>query len=64
MPGVYLSVCQTISNFTQKLLNHLPKKILPEMYLSSRKNQLNFKSYMNPGIFKGFFYIARWGIFQ
>ena len=59
-----LFVCLSFSNFTT--LTGSSVKILSEKYLEIKKNGLNFRSHPrldpDPGIFKGFFSIAR-GIF-
>jgi len=55
MPGVCLSVCLSVSNFTLITAERIFMKILPQMYLRIRKNWLNFGSHLapdpDPGIF-------------
>ena len=57
VPGVCLSVCLFVSNFTQKLKIRIFMKMLPEMHLWTRKNRWNLginnpPPDPHPGIFK------------
>ena len=55
IPGVCLSVCFSVSNFTLKTKQRVFTQILPQMYLCTRKNWQNFGSHPppdpDPGIF-------------
>jgi len=49
MPGVCLSVCLSVSNFTWKLINTSLWKFYQKcMYMWTRKNYLHFESYPLP----------------